>query len=198
MQVDHRIVSYLPEKEAHNAVYRAFNDADESWIRAKIDADVVLSDDQVLLRVAQRLVELPMAHGLDPLVLDYMTDRELHAGAFFYTHHVAFSEQHDHLLCDRGMIYHPDSHWFGDIGVIGRHMHHCNELTAFRYGFHRGLKRQATVFEKVKSAYEKHKDPLRLLAIKGFEAGLVSERDVGHNYGDERLMLLFKSVNRSN
>jgi hypothetical protein len=193
--VQHQIISYLPEREAHNVVYEAFNRAGPYWIRAKIDADVELLDDNVLARVAQRFVEKPMAHGIDPTVLDYMTDAELHAGVAFYTYHVQFGVQTDGLLCDRGMVLRSDEHWLGlDIGPVGKHMYHANELTAFRYGFHRGLKRQETVRLQVKAAYERHRDAIRAMALKGFDAGLKLERGAGHNYGDETLMSAFRQA----
>lgn len=191
--IKHQVVNDLPEVEAHNLAYQAFNDADHTWIRAKIDADVELIDDQVLARVAQRLAELPMAHGLDPLVHDFLTGSEIHAGMAFYTHHIRFNVQHDHLYCDRNVIINPYAHYIhSHQHVLGRHMHHCSELTAFRYGFHRGLKRQTSIFNTVKDAHEKHGDTRRLMAIKGFEAAMAGDfGSTGHNYGDEALHRLF-------
>lgn len=197
VEVKHEVVSYLPEMEAHNVVYQAFNAAGPEWYRAKIDADVELLDDRVLQRAAQRFRELPLAHGISPLVHDYLSDSEIHAGVNFYTHHVGFDVQKDNLRCDRGMVFRESEHWLGgDMPVVGKHMHHCNELAAFRYGFHRGMKGQISIRDKVKVASEKHvadtRNHLRALALKGFDVGLSANRNIGHNYGDSDLMDAFK------
>ena len=192
VEVEHRVISYMPERAAHNVVYQAFNQAGPEWYRAKIDADVELGGPHVLARIANAFQRFPDRHGLSPLVHDFMTDTELHAGVFFYTHHVKFKVQEDHLMCDRDMIIDPHTHGFGDVECVGKHMHQANEVTAFRYGLHRGLKRQESTLVKVQAAYARHRDPIRLMAIKGFEVGLHADRNSRHNYGDAAFMEAFR------
>lgn len=206
--VKHSLISNLPELEAHNVVYQMFNNADPTWIRAKIDADVVLTDEGVLERIAADLQIRKHALGLTPFVHDYMTDSEIHAGATFYTSAAKFKTQSNPLKCDRDVLD-GDETMIREYGLVGYHMHHANELTAFRYGLHRGLKSQLNILALVEKAYEKYKDPIRLMAIRGF---YVAQNDPrfshwhqtglgipnSHNYSDSELKELFrKAINFS-
>lgn len=191
--IEHHVVSNLPEVEAHNRVYEAFNEAGPSWIRAKIDADVVLSDENVFNRVAQLLVELPMADGIGPLVYDFLSDNQIQAGMVFYTSRILFNVQRNPLFCDRNVIVNPYTRYVhSHQHVMGDHMRHCNEFTAFHYGFHRGLKGQTNIYASVKAAHAVLGDDRRWWALQGFEAALSGGHGLdGHNYGDETLRALF-------
>ena len=200
--VKHVVISNLNELDAHNAVYQAFNDADPSWIRAKIDADVVLNDENILERLANDLKIRTHAIGLNPFVHDYMTDTEIHAGVAIYTSAAKFRTQLNPLKCDRDMLEN-DETLVREYGLVGKHMHHANELTAFRYGLHRGLKSQLRIGSLVEQAYAKHQDPIRLMAIKGFYVAQTDPRfekwhrtgtDVPaqHNYSDAEFLTLFR------
>jgi hypothetical protein len=175
VEVDHRIFSFMSEIDAHNAVYQAFNAADPSWIRAKIDADIVLNPG-ALTKVSSTCG----SHSwIDPMAHDYFTDGGLHAGMAFYGHAVKFGTQTHTLKCDRG-IAHGASHHV--IGVIGKHAHYADEWTGFHYGFHRGLKSQLPVFANVQAAYNKHHDRVRLMALRGFELAQ-SDRYIDYHMG---------------
>jgi hypothetical protein len=186
VEIDHRIISFKNEMEAHNAVYSAFNTAGPEWIRAKIDADVVLTP-SVLARI-----DAPSNAWIDPQTHDFFTDKLLHAGVAIYGSSVRFRVQTDPLKCDRNVIIPPVNQC--GIGVIGTHAAHADEITGFHFGFHRGLKSQLPVYEDLLAAYKKHGDRVRLMAIRGFELGQsdrYKEWHLGgkpvtadHNYGD--------------
>ena len=202
VNIKHIVVDNLPEVEAHNVVYRTFNDADPSWIRAKIDADVTLIDEHILERVAQDLSLRPHAAGLMPAVYDRLTDSHINAGIMFYTSAARFRHQSDPLKCDRNVLEPNVEASILDWYCVGRHMQYANELTAFRYGFHRGLKGQHQIYEMVKVANERQPDPIRKMALAGFEAALTDAQFVTwhrgcgkvptqHNYVDSEFMRLF-------
>ena len=203
VNVKHIVIKDRPEMEAHNAVYQAFNDDDPTWYRVKLDADVVLMSDNVFSAVAADLKIRTNADGLNPHVNDFMTDTEINAGITFYKPNVRFKVQTNPLKCDRDVVS-PRYH-ISTVQMMGYHMHHANELTAFRYGLHRGLKGQTNVRDLVQKAYDKHQDRIRLMALKGFEAGLSDPRfavwhQTGkgvpdkHNYGDAEFKELFNAA----
>ncbi len=195
VEVEHRVFSNMLEVDAHNAVYQAFNAAGPEWIRGKVDADVVLNPGALAgLRVGGNA-------WVDPVVHDYFTDAPLHAGLAFYGPNVRFKVQTNTLKCDRGIAScgSPTA-----AGMLGRHAHYADEMTGFHFGFHRGLKSQLPVNDAVVKAHARHKDRVRLMAIRGFELAQ-SDRykdwhlgkapvTADHNYG-EGLKKLFDEFN---
>ncbi len=184
--IDHRVFSYMSEIDGHNAVYQAFNEAGPEWIRAKIDADVVLYPN------ALSKISAGGGSWVDPVTDDYFTDSPLHAGVAIYGPRVKFKVQTHTLKCDRNvaMCDGPTGH-----GSIGTHCRYADELTGFRYGYHRGLKSQLQVYESLVRAHRKHGDRVRLMAIRGFELAQSDRHKdyhlgtapvpIDHNYGDE-------------
>jgi hypothetical protein len=204
--IHHKTFSYMTKIAAHNAVYQAFNEADPSWYRAKIDADVVLLNNQVLSSVVNDLMIRKSAIGLNPLVHDFMTDSEINAGISFYTSACKFNTQTNPLKCDRDII--SDETRIREMGLVGSHMRYADARTAFRYGLHRGLKSQMAILDLVKKAYAKHRDPIRAMALKGFEIALSDPRfsdwhKLGtnipdkHNYADTEFLELFRQADGS-
>jgi hypothetical protein len=162
VEIVHQIISYKSEIDAHNAVYQAFNSVGPDWIRAKIDADIVLNPGALAL-VAK---SCGLGSWIDPQSHDYFTDAPLHAGMAFYGPNVRFRHQTNALKCDRNVAI-GCKHQV--IGVIAKHAHYADELTGFHYGFHRGLKSQLPVFDALRAAHRRHNDRVRLMAIRGFE-----------------------------
>jgi hypothetical protein len=195
VEIDHRIFSYMSEIDAHNAVYKTFNEADPSWIRAKIDADVVLNPG------ALAKINATGRNWIDPMVHDFFTDAPLHAGVAFYGPDVKFRVQTNTLKCDRNVASCDGPH---SAGIVGRHCHYANELIGFHFGFHRGLKSQLLVYDAVAKANRRNPDRVRLMALRGFELAQ-SDRykdyhlgrepvTADHNYG-EGLQKLFDEFN---
>jgi len=193
--IDHRVFSFMSEIDAHNAVYQTFNEAGPEWIRAKIDADVVLNPSELQRCLAKGRT------WIDPHTHDFFTNAPLHAGIAIYGPDVRFKVQTHTLKCDRNVA---SSTGHSPIGVIGRHCHYADELTSFRYGFHRGLKSQLPVYDSIVRANRHNPDKRRLLAIRGFDLAQ-SDRykdyhlgtapvPTSHNYGPE-LNALFDEFN---
>lgn len=179
--VEHRIVKNLKEVDAHNVCYQAFNQQPENVIRAKIDADCTLVHTTALAEVAKLFSEQEHLHGISPHVRDYMTNTDIYAGITFFTHHVRFSLQRNSLKCDREIIVDEKDHRLAHASVLGNHMFEANELTAFRYGFHRGLKSQMDIYRSLCKAHAEFKDVIRYYAIRGFEAAQSSHFHDWHN-----------------
>lgn len=194
VEVKHVVISGHPEHEAHKMCYEWFNNEDPSFIRMKLDADVVLNEG-VLNVIAGIMEARPDLDHIDPYVADYLTDSFLKAGVTIYSSRVKFKEPSNHLWCDRNVTTEKYLTTMDTAHAIASHMKYCDERTAFRYGFHRGLKSQLHVYELVKTAYAKHKDRIRLMALRGFERAQSEEFHEWHynavfptdrfNYGDQ-------------
>src|SRR5690606_26968251 len=109
----------------------------------------------VFKRVSDDLKIRQHALGLNPYVHDYLSDSEIKAGVTFYTSGARFKVQTNPLKCDRGVLDN-DENLIRDWHCVGKHMWYANERTAFHYGFHRGLKGQTEIMERVRNAYHKH------------------------------------------
>jgi len=177
VEIDHRVFSYMSEIDGHNAVYQTFNTANEEYIRAKIDADIVLHPGA--LEKVSKLVGKNT--WLDPSANDYFTNKQLHAGMAFYGRGVKFDVQTHTLKCDRNIVKNANH---SSIGVIADHSYYANELIGFHFGYHRGLKSQLPVYNDLVKAYQVHKDRVRLMAIRGFDlaqSDRYKEYHLGHS-----------------
>lgn len=180
VHVKHVKISGYPEHEAHKMLYGWFNDAEPGFIRVKLDADVVLCDPNILQIMGHIMRDNPNIDRIDPYVHDFLTDTDLKAGLAIYSPRVRFHEPKSTLWCDRNVTTQRDIGTLDTQGAIALHMKHCDERTAFRYGFHRGLKSQTHVYDLVKTAHAHHNDPIRRMAIKGFELAVTPEFDAWH------------------
>ena len=169
VEVDHHIIAYRSEIDAHNEIYKIFNEAPPDFIRAKIDADVVLNDN-ALASIAKNI---GTGDWVDPLVHDFFSNTQIHAGIAIYGSAVTFDIQTNTLKCDRG-VAHYKRHI--DIGCIGTHAHMSEGITAFHFGFHRGLKSQLPIYESMKRAPQTSQ---RVIAIIGFE---LAQCDLYHEW----------------
>jgi hypothetical protein len=199
--IEHRVFRDMIEVDGHNAVYQAFNGAGPDVICGKVDADVVLNAGA--LDYVAKTINPNM--WLDPETHDYFTDGALSAGLAFYGPNVTFKHQLLTLKCDRDVA---SQCVLTRCGVLGKHAHHSDTWTGFRYGFHRGLKSQLPVYEKVKQAYAVHHDAVRLAAIRGFDLAqsdlyreyhlTASAPPMDHNYNNPRLRELFELYGNTN
>lgn len=181
VEVKHVVISGYPEHAAHKMCYEWFNNEDPCMIRVKLDADVVLNEG--MLSVIGGIMQArPDVDHIDPYVDDYLTDTPLKAGLTIYSSRVKFKEPPNHLWCDRNVTTEKHLTTMSAPLSIASHMKYCDERTAFRYGFHRGLKSQLQVYELVKTAHAKHNDRIRLMALRGFERAQSEEfHDWHHN-----------------
>ncbi len=140
-----------------------------------------------------------------PQVHDFFTDRVIYAGMAIYGLGVTFKKQLNSLKCDSGVtnghiVVTPSN-------VFANHAHHASEYTAFHYGFHRGLKGQYVLIQRLVATHNKHKDRLRWMALRGIELGMsdmfkewhtaANKISEGHDYGEFLLDLYEKYKDES-
>lgn len=171
--VEHVIIRDLPEQEAHNELYVLWTLIKQSFDAfVKVDADTVLAHDNVLASYANMLSDNSRVTGIQAPLHDYFTDDMIN-GLNCYTPSVVFSSS-PVLYCDRTDTNHDivlkAKDVVSELKPAGYHCHKASDVQAFHFGYHRGLKNQHDVMNRVILAWQKHKDHKRALAIAGFNA----------------------------
>jgi hypothetical protein len=149
---EHVCFENQPNAEAHTALYRMIvNSASRYDLFFKLDADMVLADDQVLADLVRVFEQQP---GLDHLVVavsDWMTRSRI-IGAHVFSNRVRWTEHEDRLRVD------PDPVFPGAKLVVESPsrdlIFHCDDptpLQAFHFGAHRALK--AVQFDRGPAAF---------------------------------------------
>lgn len=192
--VYHRTIHGMSEVDAHNTLYGMFNDFDPTYVRGKIDADMVLDHDHVLYEIGQKFLEA-QKHNVQTLTValkDFLSDSVLF-GIPFYRSDIWFKPQTDRLRCDRNITI-PACPSHVDINdPMGKHMFYCDERSAFRYGLHRGLKGQTNIYTRLQQAHAKLGDERRRCAIRGFDLGLTGVGLDAFDYSSAQFDELYKS-----
>lgn len=206
--ITHHLVSNLPEKEAHNALWASWREVKhEHDFFVKLDADTVLAHDEVLLEFWRMMQANPRITGIQAPLLDYFTDGHIN-GLNCFSPKVTFRDTSDALFCDRQVDVDHDiviksGNVVERLRPAGFHCYHATEKQAFHFGIHRALKNQTQVIDLVRQAQKRHGDDIRAWALIG--AGL---RPVfygqagdgswggGWNYGDALFNDQFEGVKR--
>lgn len=194
VQVTHKVIADLPEKEAHNQLWQSWRDAKSTHdMFVKIDADTVLTHNQVLAEFWQMMQANPRITGIQAPLLDYFTDGYIN-GLNCFSPKVTFRDSADELFCDRQVDVDHDIVVKAN-GVSERlrppgwHCYHATDAQAFHFGLHRALKGQKQVLELVRLAQVRHGDRLRKLALAGAACSIDFAMRNGFNYSDERFCL---------
>lgn len=135
-----RVFEHLPNAEAHASLYRTIMAESENHdLFFKLDADMVLADDEVLADLVRVFEEHPELDHLVVAVNDWMTDSRI-IGAHLFSSRVRWEEHEESLYVD------PDPDFPGRKLVVdhpGRdlifHAGNPSELQAFHFGAHRAL-----------------------------------------------------------
>lgn len=144
-EVEQRVVEGLPNREAHETLYRSFMEAADAYdLFVKLDADMVLRGADALAEVARYFRRRP---GLDHAIFavrDWLSG-ELIEGLHVFTGRARWTFPDEDLFVDPG----PDAPG-GSATVweapapLADHLPEPEPYEAFRFGVHRGLKlRQA-------------------------------------------------------
>lgn len=140
-QWEHRVYRNLPNKEAHDTLYREFmNMSDEFDLFLKLDADMVLIDSHGL----ETIVDLfRTRRGLDHLqmiVHDWFSDSTI-MGAHVYSNRVVWTVNNENLFVDSSPPV-PGNRWrlWGEPAPLIIHSPDPSPFQAFRFGVHRALK----------------------------------------------------------
>lgn len=195
VEVVRMVISNLPEKEAHNALWSAWRERQSSFdCFLKVDADTVLAHPNVIASYVE-LLKNPDITGIQAPLADYFTD-DLINGLNCFSPKVTFRDTADDLFCDRHVDVDHNvvigSHEVPNVlRPAGFHCHHSTDIQAFHFGVHRALKGQAGVIEKVRHAWHKHKDRHRGLVILGAQYAAQFHKNRRFNYNDKELVDAF-------
>lgn len=182
VEIVHNTITGYSEIDAHNIMYEMFNECDPNCVRAKIDADMVLVHDNVFEIVAHEFISNKNIEEIDCGLHDYLTDTIM-SGMHFYSRKVRFNRQTDTLFCDRNITV-PKQTYVKALTnpYLATHMHFCSERSAFRYGFHRALKKQHNVLKNVLCSWKRTGDRRMGFALLGAMCSLTTNQ---HNYTDD-------------
>lgn len=192
------IIANLPEKEAHNRLWQSWRGVQHNGFDmfVKVDADTVLAHDEVIQEFWSLMSSDPRITGIQAPLLDYFTDGYIN-GLNCFSPKVTFRDTADVLFCDRQVDVDHDLVVKSDnvsqrLRPAGYHCYHPTEAQAFHFGLHRALKGQRQVIDLIKSAWHRHGDRNRALALIG-AACAPTFHDGGFNYVDERFKLVLDS-----
>jgi hypothetical protein len=194
--VSHVIISNLKEKEAHNALWKAWRDAKDSHdLFVKIDADTVLATTTMLADIYAQFTANERVTGLQAPLLDYMTDSMIN-GLNVFSPRVVFNDTNDELYCDRKVdeghdIVLRERDLPESIVPAGFHCFDPTDRQAFHYGLHRMLKGQTTTLDKVFNAWARDRDRPRLFALVGAHMSPRFVNNRSFNYEDPEFETAF-------
>lgn len=194
---DHFIVSNLPEKEAHERLYQRWNDEKKNYdLFLKIDADTVLSSNDVVSTYVSMFENNASLTGIQAFLYDYFTDSYIF-GLGCVKNTVTIATKVDPLYCDRVDTNHQivlrGNQLPKVLNPAGYHCFHASEAQALHYGLHRGKKRHDDTMVKVLSAWKNNdNDRKRGMALIGFFlASTFGSNVVNFNYADEAFRKLY-------
>lgn len=198
-EITHHIVSNLPEKEAHEKLFSAWNEAKKDHqLFLKVDADTVLSHNEVIKNFVEVFESNSRVTGAQAWLHDYLTDSLIY-GLTCLKNTVNVATKVDKLYPDRADTGH-DIVLRGNqlpekLIPAGKHCWYSSESQAFHYGFHRGKKNQSDILNKVYSAWEKNDfDRIRGMCLMGFKLSLSYENV---DYRDEDFQNAFEIAKRT-
>lgn len=198
VQVTHRVISDLPEREAHNELWRAWRSVQYTGFDffVKIDADTVMTSDIALKTIGEQFQRADVT-GIQCPLHDFYSDSLIN-GMNCFSPSVSFLETTDDLYCDRVDVGHkrvlrgsslPDI-----LNPVGKHCWFSQNIHSFHFGLHRMMKNQHETLRKVRIAYAKDRDPRRAFALLGAMAAKTWDPSWGFSYADEAFQREYSNV----
>lgn len=201
VQVVHKVISGLPEADAHNELWKSWAEAKKNGcnVFVKIDADTTLNGSDCLKEIESMFMSDPMLSGIQCYLDDYFTNEKIY-GLNCFSSSVVFNETKDPLMCDRGIDVGHTKVLRGNslpdvLNPVGKHCHYASPKQAFHYGVHRSLKEQKETLQKVKLQWQKSKDDIRMWALLGAKFSSYFTKKTGFNYTDKQFSDIFEFVN---
>lgn len=196
----HEVIEGLPEKEAHNELWTAWERAKPNFdLFVKVDADTILGDPEAVSRVWQLFSENTRVTGAQLRLLDFFTG-DLIAGLNFFSPVVKFNTSPE-LYCDRVDTNH-DVVMKGSkvrhLEPIGFHCKNPGDNQAFHFGLHRMLKGQTPTLHKVWNLYASDAEGKRARQLALLGAVMANTRRdkylAANSYTTEEYQWGFKSA----
>lgn len=200
VNIDQLIVQDLPSVEAHNTLWRFWNEnrADYDML-VKVDADMVLMHDNILYNCYEFIQSNDGVNAVQLGLKDYFTDSTIY-GLNCFSKNVWFNEAKDDYLCDRTYQGHERFVRGTDAMVIplGLGAYHAPNPTpeqAFHFGMYRALKNQYRILSQVQSAYNREQDEGRKWVLIGAKCATA---DMRHHtsYLDEKFQKAFEEAKK--
>lgn len=199
--ITHVVIKDFPEREAHNALWSAWRThRASSDMFIKVDADTVLASTETASEFWKLMTSNPRITGIQAPLFDYFTDSAIN-GLNCFSPGVTFNDTTSGLFCDRGVDVDHDIVVSSEnvpltLKPAGFHCYRSTLKQAFHYGLHRMLKGHIGTINSVKTAYKRHCDDLRAMALMGAQCA-DTFKDGGFNYTDERFNQVFKAVSKN-
>lgn len=192
VEVTHKIISDLPEPEAHRQLYAAWEEARATHdVFVKIDADTVLIADDTLETIGSLFKANDRLTGVQCSLNDYFTN-SLIFGLNAYSPKIKLLSPDNDLYPDR--IDPPHIHDVvlrgeqlpTSLQPAGYHCHFSNDAQSFHYGLHRALKNKVDELSRVNAVWQQLHDRARGLALMGAKiAPRFRAESLGFNYADQ-------------
>lgn len=140
VQVTHKVIRDLPTQEAHQALYRAFNEnGDDYDFLIKLDADMVFSRDDALETILKSFT--PEIDIVAYTVWDRLTQSRIWSFNAYRSTCKFEADQNDALFTDRLPVRHVGrSVSFVDKANLVLHAPAPSDFQAFMFGIHRAFK----------------------------------------------------------
>ena len=209
-QIEHHIIQGLPNKEAHDRLYKDFLKSECDFL-VKIDADMVIVDESFIERVVNILVARPEIGILQMAILDYYSGGEIQ-GVNAYSKRMQWDHNKQNALFTDSTQT-PSNQRLVVWGTFMRSVIHSPNphlFQAFHFGVHRALKvlhglttdshdraaEQMAYLERTYQHYEIRRTSNLLVACLGAEfafRGKFTVNDI--DYTSNRLIEFFNIVN---
>lgn len=165
---EHFILRGLPDKDAHDKLYKTFMDqADQFDLFLKLDADMVIENENLLQQVADKFKKNPNMHILTIPVHDYFTD-SLIIGMHTYRNTVKWPERINDVFTDDHIV--PKDKVILDFNELAPAAIHCKNpspFQSFHFGLHRGVKLKVALkdYKKRHAHLKTHINQIELIWI---------------------------------
>jgi len=136
---EHIIFRGLPNKEAHDTLFRDFLDrSGEFDLMVKVDADMVITRDDLFSKIVGKFQESVELHILSIAVHDWFSDR-LVSGLNTYKNRIEWKNSREDLFVD---VVGTDYFLYDDscLAPAAKHCPNPSPFQAFHFGVHKGLK----------------------------------------------------------
>lgn len=184
VDIVHFIIDSLPEYEAHNALWNAWNDCKQSFdLFIKVDADTLIDNPNKFEQIGSEFSKNDRLTGMQIPLHDYFTD-DLILGLNCFSPKVVFTPAKSRLHADHAdsghdIVYRNEQ--VSHLVPAGRHCAYPNDRQSFHYGLHRMKKNQKDNVVKVYRAWKTSGGNGRLLALYGARAAALSNPEHDYN-----------------
>lgn len=195
VSIEHVILSNLPEREAHNELWKNWHQRRDQGFDmfVKVDADTIIKSPDVF-KVAHKTMIDFNATGIQAPLYDYISGIEIN-GLNFFMPAVSFKESTSELYCDRADIGNDNtlrgSKLPNQLKPAGYHCKNPSNIQAFHYGLHRMLKGQHATLNSVKNMFRTTKLESSKWALFGTQYASQYPGHIGFNYSDEKFQQHF-------